>query len=309
MMLSYWLRAAAVTFASFALFDLVLSALSSLAWIGIGDRKPRSSSFLFALLAAPLLLAAGIAAFMVLPAFLLFEPVAGDERVSLALLAFAAIGIAIVAVGTTRALTAWTQTTKTIERWSVNAIASQSTQDLPIITIEPSSPAVVVAGLARPKLLISRHTTEALTANELRLVVAHEVEHVRRHDNLRKLLLTMNIMPFRREIEEEWVLSSELAADRAAVASGADACDLAAALVKVSRLASAQTPLATNFAAATPSMLETRVQQLIRWEPARHSRRNYIVMSLSLAAAATILIANSASILSFVHTISELWMN
>lgn len=307
----YWLRALAISSASFALAYIALSASSSLAWLAIRWRRHHSSGLLFTLLAAPLLASLALVLFFVLPAFLLLEPHGSQEPMTWSLCTFAALGMAIFVTATTRAAQAWTQTRRSVRRWTETATPSSHQAELPILTTDDSSPAVVITGIARPTLLISRRTSAALSSNELRLVVAHEREHARRRDNLRKLLFSANFMFFRRQIEQRWVMSSELAADRAAVASGAEACDLAAALVKVSRLSFAQTPLATNFAAADPAMLETRVQQLISWQ-APAQRRHYIGKSLLTAttiAIATIVIANSGSVLSFVHRVSELWMN
>ena len=307
----YWLRAIALLTASFALTYIALSALSSLAWVAVRSRRQHSSGFLFTLLAAPLLASLALVFFFVLPAFLLLEPRGSHEPITWTLRAFAALGTAIFATAITRAARAWTQTLRSVRLWSANAIVSDREFDLPILATSDSSPAVVVTGIARPMLLISRRTSAALSANELRLVVAHEREHARRRDNLRKLLFSANFMFLRREIEDRWVLSSELEADRAAVSNGAEACDLAAALVKVSRLTFAQTPLATNFAAANPAMLEMRVQQLISWQATTERGHNIgkYLLTITTIGGTAILVANSAAILSFVHRVSELWMN
>ncbi len=242
----YWFRAFAIAFASFALFYFVLSATSSLVWIAVRRRSLQSTELLFALLASPMLVSAAAVLFLVVPSFLRFEPMTSDEPAGGPLLTFAIIGATIVLTGMLRAATAWMRTRRSVRNWTTGAVTSNLQADLPILTTPSSSPAAVVAGITRPTLLISRSTTEALNSNELRLVIAHEREHARRRDNLRKLLLAANFMPFRRQIEQEWILASELAADRAAVANGYDACDLAAALVKVSRMACVQPSLQSH---------------------------------------------------------------
>jgi beta-lactamase regulating signal transducer with metallopeptidase domain len=258
-----------------------------------------------------MLASAAVVAFFVMPSFLFFEP-DGDEPTNRFVRICACVGIAIVTTGVVRALTAWMQTFRAIRGWNPRADTSELKSALPIFTTEPSSPAAVVAGIVRPRLLISRSTTEALSANELRLVVAHEIEHARRRDNLRKLLLAANFTPFRRAIEERWMLASELAADRAAVASGYDACDLAAALVKVSRMTCVQPRLATSFAAASPDVLEFRVQQLISWKPELPVRRKPWVGDLLLAViggTSGLLLVFSGDVLRVVHRVSEFWIN
>jgi Zn-dependent protease with chaperone function len=308
----YWIRAVSVAFASFAAIYFSLSITSRVGWLALRKRQVNSSGFLFALLACPLLVAVAVVLFLVIPAFVSLEPVTTAEIGNWALLAFASMGAVTILIGITRAAAAWMRTSRTVRRWSAGASMIDSSPELPILTTVHSSPAVVVTGLARPRMLISSSTARALNPSELRLVVAHEREHARRRDNLRKLLLLASFMPLAKEIEERWALSCELAADRAAVKNGADACDLASALVKVSRLGYAQTPLATNFAAANPAILETRVQQLISWRPLETSLREKALKCLAitaLAASAAFFLLYAGSVLIFVQRISELWMN
>jgi beta-lactamase regulating signal transducer with metallopeptidase domain len=257
-----------------------------------------------------MLVSAAVVLFLIFPAFLRFEPMV-SEPTGGALLSFAAIGVTIVSIGIARATAAWIRTSRSVRHWISGAVVSDLQTDIPILTTQDESPAAVVAGIVRPRLLISRSTTQTLSSNELRLVVAHEREHARRRDNLRKLLLAANFMPFRRQIEQEWALASELAADQAAVANGYDACDLAAALVKVSRMACGATSLAMNFAATSPAVLQMRVQKLISWEPRKSATSTHVLLDLLMAAialASGMVLFFSGNILSVVHRISELWM-
>jgi Zn-dependent protease with chaperone function len=308
----YWFRALAVSFASFAVLYLVISTATSLAWRFMRRRESHPAKFLFALLSAPLLVSIALVIFLVIPAFVLFEPVRGDEPTSGMLLAFAVLGLVMVCAASVRAAFAWVSTAHSVDLWSDGAVAADLSSELPTFSTNDHSPAAVIAGIARPRLLISRSTSRALTTNELRLVVAHETEHARRRDNLRKLLLAGDFMPFRHEMKEEWMLACELAADRGAVANGYDACDLAAALVKVSRMSGMQSRLATNFAAATPAVLAMRVNHLISWEPATKSDKNAItgdVLIYAIAGLSLALLIYSGDLLRLVHRISEIGMN
>lgn len=47
----------------------------------------------------------------------------------------------------------------------------------------------VVIGLRRPKILFPAHLAESLDADEIRVLIAHELAHIRRHDIARKWLL------------------------------------------------------------------------------------------------------------------------
>jgi beta-lactamase regulating signal transducer with metallopeptidase domain len=78
-------------------------------------------------------------------------------------------------------------------------------------------------GLLRPRVLLSRGAVESLTPAELQAVLAHEAVHVTRRDPLRLLAAEVAssaffIFPLVRELARHFVLATELAADRAAVA-------------------------------------------------------------------------------------------
>ena len=310
MIAQYWFRAIAISLASFALSYVPLSAIAALAWIPLRKRKANSQTLLFALLAGPIVISAATVAFLVLPAFLGYEPI-GDESTGFAVRLFGAVGAVIVTTGFARAAKVWWQTLRSVREWSKGAVPGESKADLLILTTNANAPAAVVTGIARPKLLISSSAKRALTPNELRLVMTHELEHARRHDNLRKLLLSANFMPFRKEIEEKWMVACELIADRAAVSNGNDACDLAAALVKVSRLKCVQPKFVMNFAAVNQLVLELRVKSLIGWKP-EHKVRHHPFISDWFVAAVGLVSVNvlffAEHILAIVHKISELWM-
>lgn len=79
-------------------------------------------------------------------------------------------------------------------------------------------------GLFRPRVLLSRGTVETLTPSELQAVLAHEANHLKRRDPLRLLVAEIAssafpIFPLVRELARHFVVASELAADRAAVAA------------------------------------------------------------------------------------------
>ena len=64
----------------------------------------------------------------------------------------------------------------------------------------------------------------------------HEIAHVRRRDNLKKLLLRFVAFPRMAGLEAAWIEATEMAADDAAVLNASEALDLAAALLKLSRI-------------------------------------------------------------------------
>jgi Zn-dependent protease with chaperone function len=135
-------------------------------------------------------------------------------------------------------------------------------------------PTMTVAGILRPKVLLSAAAESVLTANELRAAMNHEVAHVRRRDNLKKLLLRCVAFPGMAGLEAAWLEATEMAADAAAVSNAREALDLAAALIKLSRLApvepgSVDPPVLTTALHSPAAALNVRVERLIAWSDQR----------------------------------------
>lgn len=78
------------------------------------------------------------------------------------------------------------------------------------------------SGFWQPKILLSRGLYEALTADELAVVLSHERAHAKRQDNLRKLLLFCATVcwpkKLRSNLLEGFELCTEQACDQAAAA-------------------------------------------------------------------------------------------
>ncbi len=119
-------------------------------------------------------------------------------------------------------------------------------------------------GLVRPRVLLSRGAVETLTRSELHAVLAHEANHVRRRDPLRLLAAEIAssaflIFPLVRDFARHFVVATELAADRAAVAAAGRRA-LAAGLIKF-----IETPRhLTVPALALESTSDERVAALLR---------------------------------------------
>ena len=88
---------------------------------------------------------------------------------------------------------------------------------------------------------------------------------MRRRDNLKKLVLRFVAFPGMSGLEQAWLEATEMSADDAAVATEAEALDLAAALIKLSRIASAEAPadLTAALVHLPGSLMNARVERLI----------------------------------------------
>lgn len=232
---------------------LLVSAVASLAcaglWVALrargGDPK-RWARILFNLRMLPTALSVVVVLGLVVPAYLRFEPREAAETLGagLPLLAIAA-GI-LIARGMLRLARAWRATEGLGSEWMRRAERIDlAGAPLPAYRIAHSFPVVSVLGFAHPRLFVAGQVLESLTAAELGAVLEHETAHLAARDNLRGLLMRsspdwLSLTALGPRLEREWAEASEAAADDHAVrARPGSAVDLAAALLKVARLAPA----------------------------------------------------------------------
>jgi Zn-dependent protease with chaperone function len=160
--------------------------------------------------------------------------------------------------------------------------------------------------------LLSTSAELVLAANELQTALNHETAHIRRRDNLRKLFLRFVAFPGMNELETTWLEAAEMAADDAAVSNANDALDLAAALIKLSRLASVEpSPDLTAALVHIPaSIMNARVERLLAWAPEREVARGgfsfWYAAGFASFALITFILTYSA-LLARIHTATE-WL-
>jgi beta-lactamase regulating signal transducer with metallopeptidase domain len=188
-------------------------------------------------------------------------------------------GIAVMLAGVWNAVTALVRATRTVALWSSEARvmecgAANSRQSVAVMRTSAVAPPLTAAGILRPRVWLSGAAEFVLTERELRCALRHEVVHVRRRDNLRKLFLRMVAFPGMAQLESEWREAAEMAADDAAVSNASEALDLAAAVIKLSRLAPLQISpeLTTGLVHSPAESVNARVERLIGWTEARQSR-------------------------------------
>ena len=189
--------------------------------------------------------AASLAGLLVALAFAAFEPRQDDEYMGRVIPVLAGFGALLlmtagwrsirVARATRRLTREWLRTAEPIPLAGITA---------PAFAIKSSFPIVAVVGLSRPKLVIAQSVVDACTGDELRAILAHEQGHLDRRDNLRRLMMaaTPDILawlPISERHFAAWREAAEEAADDDAARAGVNGrLSLAAALVKVARLAS-----------------------------------------------------------------------
>ena len=266
------LRGIAVSFSVFLIVYCAASLAVLCSWNRVYQRVHELpmqcvGNLFFALRMFPLALAGLITAAFAVPSFLLLEPRSIVEPMGNIPLSLALLGSALAVFGLANAVLALRKASRTVSSWSDSAEEIASPVPFPVLRIRRSVPALTAAGLLRPKILLSGSAEFLLNGNELRTALNHELAHIRRRDNFKKMLLRFVAFPGMRGLEAAWLEASEMAADDAAVSSTADALDLAAALLKLSRLkADEPSPdLTAALVHGHAAIINARVERLISW--------------------------------------------
>lgn len=270
------LRGLAIAFSIFALLYTVLSLTILCLWHRLlrflRFSAATAANFLFILRVMPFALALTATLVLAVPSFVLLEPRNVTEPLGIPPLALGLFGMLMLSAGIGKAFAALGRTSKLIARWSKqsdprDSSANDCGSSLAVQRISGAVPPLTAAGIFRPSVWLSSAAEVVLTKHELQCALRHEAVHVRRYDNLRKLILRFVAFPGMSELESAWSEYSEMAADEAAVSSAAEALDLAAAVIKLSRLTPlVPSPELTTGLVHTPAKsIHTRVERLLAW--------------------------------------------
>lgn len=314
----YALRGVAVSFSVFFLFYCGLSAVVCLLsrwtrWKLLGTSVRRWSNLLFFLRLSPAVAASAITLALAVPSFVILEPRSAEEPLSALAIVLAGGGILILLAGLCNAALALKSASEAVERWSTGAHVVQScTAELPVSVLRTSAtaPPLTAAGILKPTVWLSGAAEFVLNERELQSALRHEFVHVRRRDNLRKLILRFVAFPGMKRIEADWREATEMAADDAAVGNESQALDLAAAVIKLSRLTPFYTPtaLTTTLVQSPAESVNARVQRLVDWRerpvPEGVSCWRYAMCASAIAAG---LVVSYSGLLIRVHEATE-WL-
>jgi len=310
-------RGIAVSFSVFVLVYCALSIAVCLVWRSLllhARRYPvgQIADLLFALRIFPLATATVITAAFTVPSFLLLEPRAIDEPIGEIPLVLGLCGAALGIFGLLNAALAIRRASRAISGWTRGAQPIAASVPVPVLRITRPVPAMIAAGIARPRVLLSGAAEAALTANELQTALNHEVAHVRRRDNFKKLLLRFVAFPGMSRLEATWLEATEMAADDAAVSSADQALDLAAALIKLSKLGPAEPPVDLTAALlhSPAATMNARVERLVAWSDARRvppQKHSPWYGATAALATITMFAVTYSELLVHVHTATE-WL-
>ena len=320
-------RGIAVSFSIFVIFYGTLSMAALLLWrrlwlYGQQFSARRCADLLFALRMAPFVVATGVTLILAVPSFLLLEPRAVDESMGTVPVVLGLCGMAVLLGGVWKAATALVRASRTIAQWSSQArligsspidfSAIDSRDSVAVLWIRAAAPPLTASGILRPRVWLSGAAEFVLTERELQTALRHEVVHVRRRDNLRKLILRFVAFPKMAELESAWREASEMAADDAAVSSASEALDLAAAVIKLSQLTPLEPPaeLTTALVHSPAESVTARVERLMAWTEQRQGPAQKYSWRCALCAAAVVvatLAVTYSELLVRVHAATE-WL-
>jgi Zn-dependent protease with chaperone function len=227
----------------------------------------RSANLLLGLRLVPLAVAVAITAVYAVPSFLILEPGHIEEPLGPMLVLLAGGALAWLLSAACRAVAAQRRTSRILSRWVEEAIRMEEETSFPVLKLSSRDPVLTVAGICAPKVLVSETAVTILTSEELEAALRHETAHIRRHDNLKKLLFRFASFPAMGRLESAWSEMSEMAADDAAISNSSEALDLASALIKLSRFATVRPSYALTSALlpGTTASLTARVSRLFNW--------------------------------------------
>jgi Zn-dependent protease with chaperone function len=294
-------------------FGVVYSLLSLLIVLGWGivartviSRLVSSANFLFGLRIFSFAVSVTITVFFAFPSFWLLEKAAPDEDAATFVLAMCSL--VILSAGLFRLLRIQARTTRAVAHW-LGETNPDNDATMPVLSAS-DAPALILVGIRRPRVAVSRLAAKVLSNDELQMAVRHELAHKHSWDNLKKVLISTIPFPGMGSIESAWREAAELAADDAAVTNRQEALDLAAALIKLSR-SSQHCPkslFATRLVSSSSS-IRVRVGRLLHWRESRRRFRYPWRWVLLLLLATLIGVAsNYGAALALTHRSTELFV-
>jgi hypothetical protein len=321
----FLLRGVAVSFSIGVISYACLWLVVSLGWRAAepGTRRsalrysPKScADLLFALRVAPALISVAVMLILAVPSFLWLEPRALTEPIGVAPIVFCTGGMVGILWGIWNAASALRRTLQTVASWraAASVISREpvgSNRSVPIVRSASALAPLTATGIVTPAVWLSETADSVLSEHELRVALQHEMVHVRRRDNLRKLIFRLLALPGMARLEDAWREATEMAADDAAVSNSSEALDLAAAVIKLSRIAPLGPPaeLTTALVNSPIASVNARVERLICWNEMRQNkvtgcRPKYVFCTA--AALAVAFAANYIHLLILVHAATEL---
>jgi Zn-dependent protease with chaperone function len=277
----YVVRLLCLCLASFFLVSSIaglIASFASRAAVRMAETMSARSAarFLFSVRMLPLALGLGAVLGLCIPSYLWLEPHGTAERVGFFCVTLALLAAATWSGSIIRMVRAISVSLRCNKIWGQTSRETFFTGELaPALVVEKEGPVLALAGILRPRLVISDGVLRSLSSEELDVALHHERAHRVSRDNLKRLLLLLapGPLPFVHGfsiLEQAWARFSEWAADDDATQGDSlRALSLAAALLRVARMGAGPrlSFLHTSLAAGDRD-LSDRIDRLLRLEPA-----------------------------------------
>ena len=262
--------------AGFAAVNFLVSAVVAAAWPSAHrllrvEPARRRAGLIFALRLAPAAVSLTVTAVLLVPAYVRFEPRETSEPISPVLLVLALAGGWLLASALREGVRSIAATRRLVKDWlALGRPVSIAESPVRAYCVPHTFPVIAVVGVVRPRLFVASGVLEELEPGERAAVLAHEAAHLGARDNLKRLAVScapdwLAWMSTGARLRRAWDEAAEAAADaRAARSRPGATLDLAAALVKVGRMAPPGSRLAVPATALhTGADLGRRVRRLL----------------------------------------------
>jgi beta-lactamase regulating signal transducer with metallopeptidase domain len=307
---AYLLRLALLCCASFLLIYVAaatfVALLAPAALRLAAGMNPRTAArFLYAMRMLPLIVSVLATIALCIPSYLWLEPQGTPEKIGFACLFAALLTATLWCVSLARAAASilhssrWTRALPKSHR--AIRLAGKSCR---VSLIEVEAPLLVLTGLFRSQVVLSRGVQRALSPEQLDAALRHEDVHRTARDNFKRLLVLLApaTWPFSGALlalERDWAKLSEWAADDEATHGDARMrLELAAALVSVAQLGNAPRQLLLSASlVADDRDLTARVLRLIEGKATSPSKSPWYAHGLAISAALLAVCATAAVIL------------
>ena len=180
----YFLLGISLTLAFLLIVNMIVAVFASGLWRIISSRVSRFSAnsradIIFGLRILPVAVAVVFVSAFLIPAYLVHEPVASGEIVSLKLAIIAAAASFGVLIAFFRVFQTWWATRMLASNWLQNADEiTLAGVNACVHRIEHKFPVIAVIGIFRPKMFIASQVLASLDEAELSAAVAHEYGHL-----------------------------------------------------------------------------------------------------------------------------------
>jgi len=317
MTLSYSLRLMCLSLACFfavlAMTTLAVRGFAAGAILRAERMQPRiAARFVFALRMLPAAFALFCIAALCVPSYLWLEPEAAGEEAGMVCLIAAGLGAALWMISIARAARAAMQLVRSVRGWeAAGETANIPGSGIPVVTIPHSGRLVALAGIFRPRLILSSEVAGVLNREQLEAAMRHELAHGASRDNLKRLLLLLTPGLFLSDLDRAWKRFAEWAADdRAVEGKSTRSLELAEALVRVARLDPGAAPPALSTSLMRESEdLSARVDRLLmdRTPAEAYSISRWRIAGFAMVALGLVILAPST--LAWVHRVLERFMD